>query len=156
MSDLHEARLLRDNLKKRVEQSPDYKAWQAMEQVILHLEAEYCGGEATSGKLPITGYSVKMPKPSYNKSTRKRSYADAACQEISMRNKPMTTNEIVELVIEEGLASADVKPVNIASSLSRDERLESVSFESQRQWWFAGKPLPTSAQSFFDETGGQE
>jgi len=68
----------------------------------------------------------------------------------------MTTLEILDLLIEKNLATEETKTVNVASSLSRDERLISVSFEGQRQWWFANKPLPSSAEPSLMEAGGDE
>lgn len=54
----------------------------------------------------------------------------------------MKTPQILAMAVAEGIADPETKPANLASSLSRDDRLVSIQFEGERHWWLAGKSPP--------------
>lgn len=133
---------LRDSYKARVEQSADYRAWQALDTAIAQIE------EPQHLRL----HSTTPDKPKRIRQGR-RSYADVAYDAICERQKPMRTPDILACAVDEGIADPDTKPTNLASSLSRDDRLVSIQFEGERHWWLAGTPPPGGLG--FDEAEGQ-
>lgn len=73
---------------------------------------------------------------------RRGSYADLGMEAIQQAGKPLSTKEIVALVAtRRNRTPDDIKP-NVQAALSRDNRLNSVTWSGGRGWWLKGREVP--------------
>lgn len=128
MTALAEMRRLRDEIKARLERNDDYRALIALDAAISQIE----------------GARVEhAPRPTARpRQSGRRSYADVTYEFITGSGRPVTTPAALDVAVAEGVADRQVKTNNFASSLSRDPRLVSITFEGERHWWLAGSPPP--------------
>jgi hypothetical protein len=71
-------------------------------------------------------------------------YMTLADQALQETGQPMTTADLMEYIIARRPTGPDPKKTRIVvqSSLSKDDRFESVVWHGGRAWWWAGRPLP--------------
>src|SRR5262249_11300059 len=70
------------------------------------------------------------------------SYVDLALEFIQRLNRPASTTELVSHIAElRGRDPGDIR-INIQSSLSKDDRIESINWSRGRGWWFKNREVP--------------
>jgi hypothetical protein len=71
-------------------------------------------------------------------------YADLAIKAIESSGRPMSTQEVVSFIGAHRQIPPDPQKAkfNIGSGLSRDKRLQNVTWQGGRAWWHAGQSLP--------------
>lgn len=74
---------------------------------------------------------------------RPLSQADAAVAVLEETGEPQTLFDLLDLVTAKGVViGGKRRDINLSSSLSRDDRLHSLSLGGVRKWWLAGIPIP--------------
>ena len=71
------------------------------------------------------------------------SQADAAVLALDAAGIPLTTNELLELLPKyDAEVGGEKKAINLASNLSRDERLVSLNWGGGKAWWHSERNPP--------------
>lgn len=152
MSDdlLREAIGLRAKAWKSVTLSPAYVQFAALDAAV-----EAMGGEPLFSNRAMTqsnmssGIGTIDPLTSiirdgnHFRSARKVSHIDAALAALKKAGRPMQSLELLEAAREEGAVIGGNRPIiNLTSSLSRSDQIESVRINGIPHWWIVGRTLP--------------
>ena len=73
------------------------------------------------------------------------SYGDLGVEAVKRAGKPVPTSEIVSFIAQHRHREPEEIKINVQSSLSRDDRIESVRWTGGRGWWFKGREVPQQA-----------
>jgi len=138
----------RENIVARLQQSPDYRALVSLDGAIRQLresvtivakdESETTPSAPPSAPLPASGTGPDKPTgvlAGY-------SHANGAYKAFRDLKRPMTIAELVSTLAANGLVVGGSDPhVNLSSTLSKDDRFESVRWNGRRCWWLRGVSL---------------
>ena len=114
---------------------PNYRALMALREAIAAIEA------TQDGQPMITVRRRQRPASSPSR-------ADVAHNMIKEAGRPLSTQELVALLKDAGHEVGGKGPmINLASTLSRDERFESVSTPNGKAWWIVNAPLKAIAEA---------
>lgn len=136
---LSELKRLRAQAQDRLmRNSEDYRALIAIEEAIRKID-----NEPTRVSTSRERTQVRAPYAVSRYRERRVSQAEAALREIETKGQPLTTTELLELLTNVGVSVSGERPeINLSSALSRDDRLQSISVDGERKWWFADRPPP--------------
>lgn len=119
---------LRDDIQRRLEGLEDFRAWRALDSVIQSVAAP-------EGATPIARRKAKMNQ------------AQAAEEALIIARKPLTTPQMLDAMADLGVVVGGRAPaMNLASVLSRHERIHSVRRRGARAWWFKDDPEEIAAK----------
>ena len=126
----------RERIAERLSQNADFQALQALDTTIGDLRATLA--RASSEAEDRTEEPEKPPLVGY-------SQAEGAHIIIRSFRRPFTVGELVESLSRYGIqVGGKDKSVNLSSTLSKDERFESIRYEGRACWWIKGLPMPES------------
>lgn len=82
-------------------------------------------------------------------------YTTLARQAIIEADRPITTPELMDYIGRHRKLAAppEKAKINVTSSLSKDEKFESIPWEGGRAWWLKGRDLPSKAASLLSKLG---
>ncbi len=134
---LAEMKRLREDIMRRLEANPDFRALAALDEAIAKVEGRPHGPLAIIASAPpvtVTAAPVRE---------RPMSQMDACAQALSIAGEPMSTKLLLKKITKLGAKVGGKNPlVNLGSSLSRDDRFDSVRWGDDRGWWLRGRTLP--------------
>jgi hypothetical protein len=151
--------------------SPEWAAFRSIDRAIDGLtSANQHAALAVSGTSNLaTGtamgslYGINVAHPAYTLGPSSKppvSYADLAIAAIQEFRRPVPTPEMIDFIGKHRELSGDPEKikVSIASTLSKDERIENVRWKNGRAWWIKGaaRSIPTAdfeQQNDFEEIG---
>jgi hypothetical protein len=120
----------------RLSQNADFRALQALGAMIRELRDEVAA--ALAPKKSAEGVDAPKSGPLVG-----LSHTEGALKALSHFKRPMPIAELVHILGANGLTiGGKDPPINLSSSLSKDERFESIRYEGRPCWWLRGTPLP--------------
>ena len=125
-------RALRDSLRRKLEESEEYRALVALEEAIAKVVKPLPAASA-----PKHGVEERRPT----------SQAEAAWLALQNAGKPLTIAELIKELSEAGVTVGGANPkINLSSTLSRDERFVSMKWNNSACWWLADRQPPEDAE----------
>ena len=125
---------LRDQLRERLAANEDYRALLVVEAGIDELR------KAAAPR------QVKRHDVGSNRPPRQ---SDIAYQILDQAGRPLTIAELVDRFAQEGHPVGGNDPkMNLASTLSKDDRFESVKIGGLSRWWIQGRVLELFQREF--------
>jgi hypothetical protein len=130
---IDEMSALHDEIERRLlATSADYRALVALKKAMHEVRS---AGIAES--------THKFRRRLKQESERGISHADAAAAVLEDQGEPVPLVNLLELVRSKGAVVGGTDPsINLSSTLSKDDRFESIRFNGRRCWWLAGHRLP--------------
>lgn len=114
---------------------PEWKAFRHLDRALLALETE--GTPPAERVRPIVRRRLHL------NGAAPPSYMALADQALTETAHPITTLEMIEYIGKHrALDDFDKARAVIQSSLSKNERFESVPWRGRRGWWFRGRAVP--------------
>ena len=138
-SELQKAReTLAAGLDEKLKNIPEWRAIRAIDRALAAL-AESAAVPAHAGT--IVQFSDGGTKRMYP------TYTTLARMLIEKKGSPVTTPELVAYMRENRPIHSDEEKakINITSSLSKDDRFQSIPWAGGKAWWLVGRDLPTSS-----------
>jgi hypothetical protein len=111
---------------------PEWQAFRAMDAFITAMDAP-TGVTNGAGESPVLR-TRKAP-----------SYGDLGLEAVQQAGKPLSTREIVAFIATRRNRTPDSIKPNVQAALSRDDRLDSVTWSGGRGWWFKDREVPERA-----------
>jgi hypothetical protein len=122
---------LRNKLKETLLKNSDYRAL---------LVVEWAVRELSSGTETAKHSSPHPPQ--------KLSQTEAATQVLREKGKPLTLEELMELLKAKGITFRAKRPhFSLSASLSSHKHFRSIRYSGTRCWWFSDRPIPASTAS---------
>lgn len=129
-SPLEQLRILRDQLRRQLDSNEIFVAWLAAERAVKEVERSVCGSAAFGNRLRDV---LSVPER----------ISDVALAILRESNSPLSTTQLYSKLIDAGVKFEGASPIkNLRSALSKDERLVSVHWKSDRAWWIKSLPRP--------------
>jgi len=115
---------------RALEEMPEYKALQRVEEALAALDATSPGGERPT------------EPDQFDRSNL--SYANLAIQALRHTGQPMTTPEIIGYIARFRQIASDPEKakINVSSALSKEEGLVNLAWKGGRAWWLRREQIP--------------
>jgi hypothetical protein len=130
---------------------PNVKEWtafRAIDRALLGWLEEHHSPAAPAARVPRPA-AMQRPRRMRRGKKKKNAptpYMALADQVMTMVNRPVSTGELMDYIGTRRTIDDAKKVRNVVqSSLSKDERFESIEWRGGRAWWYADKPVPTAA-----------
>lgn len=121
----------------KLSSNPDFVALQAIQSAIAAIEGSRANH--SPGVLENAFAQANWPR----KKEPSKSRGDLVAEILDFNGAPLNTTDLLKELANKGNEVGGKDPsLNLASSLSRDERFRSVSYHGERRWWFSGQPFP--------------
>jgi hypothetical protein len=125
------------DLEAKLAAMPEYRRLQFVRKTLADLKALPRVASASAGNGTDNG-AVVPP----------RSTPAAAQAALEATGHPLDTRALLPIMPKFGKVVGGLDPArNLSSTLSADERFESVDWNGARSWWLAGKPLPNRKEA---------
>ncbi|RYY22912.1 MAG: hypothetical protein EOP62_21895 [Sphingomonadales bacterium] len=137
--------LMRDKAWAEVLQSETYKAFVALDAAVVAMGGQSMDKAAPSAAAITSAHCVGWPPvmPVVRERIRRQpSHADMAWTALRKSGRPLSIGRFLEATIAEGAEIGGDQLANFRSTLSKDNRFQSVRHNSMYFWWFADEPLP--------------
>jgi len=122
---------LRNQLEEALLKNSDYRALLVVNWAVRELSS---GIEA-----------LKHPSPH---PPQKLSQTEAATQVLREKGKPLTLEELMELLKAKGITFRAKRPeFSLSASLSSHKHFRSIRYSGTRCWWFSNLPIPARTNS---------
>lgn len=152
MSDtLESIKRLRAELRRKLELIPEFREYEVLGRTLADLKA-IASGERVQSLAEAMGTPDEFDRALRAAMARpaQPSNSDLCVERIATVNLPQTTGELTAFLEEQGRPAK-----SLVSSLSRDDRLISISWVGNKAWWINGAVLPREPNSLL-EIGVQE
>jgi hypothetical protein len=136
-------------LDEKLKDLPEWRAFRIMDKAILAMNSD--PSPPPDGQVPRRPLSERVAATATNGADEmsplaryraRQSYVDLALEFIQKLNHPASTTELVSHIAGvRGRDPGEIR-VNIQSSLSKDERIKSVTWSRGRGWWFPNREVP--------------
>ena len=112
--------------------NPDFQAWKAVNNAIAQIERSEQGTKV-----------AQKPRKRERPKAQEPSRLDLVAELILAARGPLSTNDLLSGLESRGYLIEGKDPaVNLASSLSRSERFQSVTHKGSKGWWLSDRALP--------------
>lgn len=145
--ELLEAReTIAEGLDDKFKNVPEWRAIRAIDRALAALDRPSAVPAHAGSLVRFPDGGTKRLYPTYTVLARRF---------IEHKNAPVTTPELVEYIKQSRPLHSDLEKakINITSSLSKDEKFESIPWEGGRAWWLKGRDLPSRAASLLSKLG---
>lgn len=130
-SPLEQLRIMRDELRKQLNANELFLAWVAADKAVREVEKSICGSSKFGNRVTnvLAGHQERIP--------------DLAIAMIREQGIPLSTTQIFGRLLDAGAKFDGASPIkNLRTALSKDLRLRSIHWKSDRAWWLSELPRP--------------
>lgn len=118
-------------LDAKLKDMPEWLALRAIDRAIVALDRQ----AQSRAALPVPKKPLIIP-----------TYSTLTLELLNQKQMPIATPELLDYVAARRPVDPNVDRarINLTSSLSKDERIRSISWSGGRAWWFADREPPTN------------
>lgn len=135
-------------VEQRLIANQDFQRWKALQAAIDAVSKASALGDVQAPRANLyahihgSAHARSANAHVINYSKQKLSHADGVVLLLKRCGYPIKTHDLLAELPSIGVMVSGKDPmINLSSSLSRDDRLESISWSGARAWWLKGMPI---------------
>jgi hypothetical protein len=123
----------------KLAEMPEWRAFRAVNRALIAID-----DVSLTERARQEGFAVKTGADGVRRIRLLPTYARLTEQAIGEFNRPVTTTEVMDYIGKRRTLDDDHEKakINVTSSLSKSDRIESVPWRGGRGWWLKGRPIP--------------